>query len=272
LDPAVIAKGFASNGLHGSGSEAGQVAALTSTNNFINFCKTVDLPITNGQQLRNGSCNPAPMGVIPSTKNMPSSKFVSPKNGGVVKAKQTFTVQMAVRNLETGNFVNPNTNYFAAPQQVSKRGAIIGHSHVVIEKLTSLDQTTLTDPNEFAFFKGLNSRAKKDILSVDVTGGLPAGAYRLSSINTAASHQAVLVPIAQRGALDDMIYVRLSCLKPVEESDNMHVVYGSIMDQVKHSFGSMYVIGNLIDAMLQCDINVFIRLLTFYLLGWFSIF
>lgn len=206
LDPAVIAKGFASNGLHGSGSEAGQVAALTSTNNFINFCKTVDLPITNGQQLRNGSCNPAPMGVIPSTKNMPSSKFVSPKNGGVVKAKRTFTVQMAVRNLETGNFVNPNTNYFAAPQQVSKRGAIIGHSHVVIEKLTSLDQTTLTDPNKFAFFKGLNNRAKKDILSVDVTGGLPAGAYRLSSINTAASHQAVLVPIAQRGALDDMIY------------------------------------------------------------------
>lgn len=36
-----------------AGAEAGQVASLTSTNNFINFCLTEpDLPLTNGMQVR----------------------------------------------------------------------------------------------------------------------------------------------------------------------------------------------------------------------------
>jgi hypothetical protein len=43
----------------------GQVSSLTSTNNFINFCKTTSgVPLTNGQQVTGGSCNPAPVGAI----------------------------------------------------------------------------------------------------------------------------------------------------------------------------------------------------------------
>ncbi len=60
---------------------------------------------------------------------------------------------MAVKNLETGNFVNAQTNYYAAPQQLNGQGIIVAHSHVVVEKLSSLDQTTPTDPTVFAFFK-----------------------------------------------------------------------------------------------------------------------
>ncbi|KAI0344231.1 hypothetical protein BDW22DRAFT_1344315 [Trametopsis cervina] len=204
LDPAVIAQGFAQDGQ--AQQEAGQVPSLTSTNNFINFCATTNLPITNGQQIVTGSCNPAPMGVIAAQANMPSSKFQVPANGQVIPENTAFTITMAISNLETGNFVNPNTNYFAAPQQVNSAGAIVGHSHVVIEALSSMTQTAPTDPTKFAFFKGLNGAAQNGVLTADVTAGLPAGTYRLASINTAANHQPALVAVAQHGALDDMVY------------------------------------------------------------------
>jgi len=205
LDPAVIATGFENDGQ--DVPAAGQVASLTSSNNFINFCLTVpNLPITNGQQIKTGSCNPAPMGTIPSTNNMPSSKFTNPANFGTIQANTAFTITMAITNLDTGNFVNANENYFSAPQQVGSDGNVQGHSHVVVEQISSLTQTTPTNPQNFAFFKGLNDKAANGILSADVTSGLPAGVYRLASINTAANHQPVLGPIAQHGSFDDMIY------------------------------------------------------------------
>ncbi|KAL5520404.1 hypothetical protein ACEPAG_9628 [Sanghuangporus baumii] len=204
LNSAVIATGFASDGQEVPAE--GQVASLTSTNNFINFCLTVNKPITNGQQIKTGSCNPAPMGVIAATTNMPSSKFQFPKNGDTIQANQAFTVKMAINNIETGNFVNAQSNYYSAPQQVNAQGNIIGHSHVVIEQLESLDQTTVTDPSKFAFFKGINGAAVNGVVTADVTDGLPAGVYRIASINAAANHQPVLVAVAQHGSLDDMAY------------------------------------------------------------------
>ncbi|KAI0369903.1 hypothetical protein BV20DRAFT_325827 [Pilatotrama ljubarskyi] len=210
LVQSVIATGFENDGQ--DQPTAGQVPSLTSSNNFINFCATVpQLPITNGQQIKTGSCNPAPMGVIASTANMPSSKFVFPKNGATIKSNTDFTIQMAISHLETGHFTNAQENYFAAPQVVNAQGDIQGHSHVVIDKLTALDQTTPTDPlNGFVFFKGLNDVAQNGILSAAVTGGLPAGTYRLASINSAANHQPALVAIAQHGSLDDMVYFTVS--------------------------------------------------------------
>ncbi|KAL0954676.1 hypothetical protein HGRIS_003625 [Hohenbuehelia grisea] len=205
LDPRVIAQGFANNGQ--DQPTAGQVASLTSTNNFINFCLTApNLPITNGRQVQTGSCNPAPIGMIPAVQRMPSSKFTFPRNLATLRANSAFTISMAVRNLETGNFVNAQQNYFSAPQQLNNQGTIRGHSHVVIERITSLEQTTPTDPRVFEFFKGLNGRANNGVLTADVPRGLPVGTYRLASINSAANHQPVIVPIAQHGSLDDMVY------------------------------------------------------------------
>lgn len=149
------------------------------------------------------------MGVIASTNNMPSAKFQSPKNLDTIRANRSFTVKLAVRNLATGNFVNAAANYFSAPQTVNSSGNIIGHSHVVIEKINGLSDTSVTDPSRFAFFKGLNEKAQDGVLSVEVIDGLPVGAYRIASINSAANHQPVLVAVAQHGALDDMVYVRV---------------------------------------------------------------
>ncbi|OJA13405.1 hypothetical protein AZE42_05951 [Rhizopogon vesiculosus] len=209
LNPAVIATGFQNDGQ--SQPAAGQVASLTSSNNFINFCLTVpNQPITNGQQIAGGSCNPAPMGSIPSTANMPSSKFTNPKNLDVIPPNQAFTVSLAIQGMETGHFVNAEQDYFSAPQQLNQQGQIQGHSHVVIEQLDSLSQTTPTDPTKFAFFKGLNDAAVNGILTADVTNGLPAGTYKISTINSAANHQPVLGPIAQHGSFDDVVYFTVS--------------------------------------------------------------
>ena len=69
-----------------------------------------------------------------------------------------------------------------------------------------MDQTSSTDPNVFAFFKGLNDPAKGGQLSAAVDKGLPAGTYRMCSINAAANHQPAIVAVAQHGSLDDCTY------------------------------------------------------------------
>jgi len=153
LDPDVIAEGFQNDGQ--DDPTEGQVPSLTSNNNFINFCLTVDLPITNGKQIRGGSCNPAPMGAIPDTGNMPSSKFVFPKNLDNIEEDTSFTIEMAISNLDSGNFVNAQQNYYSAPQQLNGRGQIKGHSHVVIEKLDSLVQNGTHRSKRLCVLQGL---------------------------------------------------------------------------------------------------------------------
>lgn len=211
MDPSLVATGFEKDGQQNQ-TEPNQVASLTSSNNFINFCATSKLPITNGQQIKDGSCNAAPMGEIPSSTNVPAGKFQSPKNLDVLKANTTFNVTMKIQGLETGNFVNADANYYSAPQQLNGQGQIIGHSHCVIQKISALDSTDIPDPNDFAFFKGFNDPAINTILSAEVSGGLPAGTYRLASIHTSANHVPCLGPVAQHGTFDDATYVSRSLL------------------------------------------------------------
>ncbi|KIM62196.1 hypothetical protein SCLCIDRAFT_25130 [Scleroderma citrinum Foug A] len=189
----VIATAFTNDGTSLNGSEPGITPSLTSSNNFINYCATLNLPITNGSQIKTGSCNPAPMGAIPSTSNMPSAKFVSPSNLAIIPANTTFQVALAIKGLETGFFVNPDTNWYAAPQQLNMTtGNIMGDA---------------TDPTKFAFFAALNGQADANgLLYTNVTNGLPEGSYRMASINVAMNHQPALVAVAQRGSLDDAIY------------------------------------------------------------------
>ncbi|TIC15463.1 hypothetical protein E3Q13_03348 [Wallemia mellicola] len=229
LDPDLVMPGLAQDGQQ-AGAEAGQVASLTSTNNFINFCLTEpDLPLTNGMQVRGGSCNPVPIGVVAATNKMPSAKFVNPKNGDTIPANQDFTIQMAVRNIDTGNFVkwvhqtghlniadgvaaqtqttllhHNATNLIQ--QTTNNNGIIVGHSHVVVEELPNLETTQPLDPTNFAFFKGLNEEAQNGVLTAQVSKGLPAGDYRMCSINSSANHQPVIVAVAQHGSLDDCSY------------------------------------------------------------------
>ncbi|KAF8499020.1 hypothetical protein F5888DRAFT_1802437 [Russula emetica] len=211
LDPRVISTNFEQDG--SANATAGQEPSLTSSNNFINFCLTVgvNLPLTNGQQSKVGSCNTAPMGVLAPSTNMPSSKFLKPKNLDPIKAHTTFEIKMAVSNLDVGHFTNPDTTYYGAPQQLNSGNDIMGHTHFVIEKLSSVSSTDMPDPSNFVYFTAVSTAADDEgNVSVNMTNGLPAGTYKLSSINTSANHAPVLVAVAQHGALDDQVYVRVS--------------------------------------------------------------
>lgn len=188
-------------------TEAGQTPSDTSPNNFINFC--IDKgSLTNGTQITNGSCNPIPMGQIPGVDKMPATKFQQPQNFGTIPANKDFTIQLGVKNMQMGNFVNADANYFSAPTKLSADGQVVGHTHVVVQKVDSLSSTQVLNTANFTFFKGLNAALDQDgTISTNVTGGVPAGVYRLSSITTGANHQMPNGPVAQRGAMDDAIYV-----------------------------------------------------------------
>jgi len=166
----------------------------------------VDKPLTNGQQVTGGSCNPAPIGVIPSVENMPSAKFIFPPNFEALAKSTTFTVRLAISHLQTGWFTNSQNTYMSAPVEVNAFGDVIGHSHIVIEKLTGFAQTTPTDPKNYAFFKALNDPAVNGVVSTDVTGGLAAGFYRIAAFHSGSNHQPIALPVAMRGAMGDMVY------------------------------------------------------------------
>ncbi|KAJ7766621.1 hypothetical protein B0H16DRAFT_1522018 [Mycena metata] len=205
LLPSVIAPGFANaEGV----SRAGQAASLTSVNNYINFCGTTTLPLNNGTQTRTGFCNPAPMGAIPASTRMPSSKFTYPRNGDILSPNSPMVVGLAVTNLATGNFANEEVTYMTAPQQLDSSGQILGHPFIVVEAVTSLSSaTTVLNPILFTFFKGITGVADSTgVLTTIIDSGFPVGHYRLSSIVTTTNGQPVLLPVLNHGAVDDAIY------------------------------------------------------------------
>ncbi|ODO02096.1 hypothetical protein L198_02827 [Cryptococcus wingfieldii CBS 7118] len=183
---------------------AGQAASAVSGNNFINFCK--GNTITNGLQVKEGSCNPIVMGQIPSTQNMVTTTFSQPKNGATIKAGQTFTMALKSSGITMGSFTNAQANYYAAPQQVDQSGQVVGHAHVVIQAMKSMDDDSLLDPNTFAFFKGLDKTDVNGLSTLDISGGLQAGAYRMCTIMSSSNHASVIMPIAQRGAENTCTY------------------------------------------------------------------
>jgi transcription initiation factor TFIID subunit 15 len=144
------------------------------------------------------------MGDIPSSQNMISSIITNPAPGDTVPANTEFNITVQVTNLAAGTFTNPLLTYYAAPQAL-KNGIIVGHTHVTVQSLgSSIVTSTPPDPQTFAFFKGINDAGNgQGLLSATVAAGLPAGAYRVCTLTSAANHQPVLMPVAQRGSQDD---------------------------------------------------------------------
>jgi len=206
LDPSQIQTGLEQDGQ--ATVEAGQVPSATSSNNFINFCLTQNVPLTNGQQIPGGSCDPTPIGVIPAKSKMPSIKFTSPgNNSNNLTANKKFTVDLVVKNLQTGVSTDPKTTYLAAPQTLNSEGIILGNTYITIQELPSLASLDPIDPNTFQFFQGITAKpGPNGELSVTVDKGLGKGFYRMSTINTAANHQPCIGPVAQRGSFEDVIY------------------------------------------------------------------
>jgi hypothetical protein len=145
------------------------------------------------------------MGDIPAKTNMVSSVITFPTTGGKsIASDTTFNITVQMANLVAGSFTNADATYYAAPQALSG-GIVVGHTHVTVQDLgNSLNPTQALDATKFAFFKGINDAGNgKGLLTAVVTGGLPAGNYRVCTLASASNHQPVLMPVAQRGTADD---------------------------------------------------------------------
>lgn len=230
--------------------EAGQVASLTTKNNFINFCS--GKTITNGQQVTGGSCNPVPMGDIIPKANMPSSKFKNPANFSKIPANKAFTIEMNIINLQAGVFTNAQKTYYMAPQQLNGQKVLIGHSQYVpfvirfiklsiiltlflssfvIQPMGDFADPKILDPATFTFFKGIDTAAQNGVLSVEVAAGVPAGNYRIASINTDSNHAPAIAAVAQHGLLDDISYVRTTSSSPCLESRMLCYTHAHVIIQ-----------------------------------------
>jgi len=145
------------------------------------------------------------MGQIPPKTKMVSSIITYPEAGSAtIESDTTFNITVQTSNLDAGSFTNADATYYAAPQ-VLVNGIVQGHTHVTVQNMgASLNPTTALDPTQFAFFKGINDAGNgQGLLSATVTGGLPAGNYRVCTMASASNHQPVLMPVAQRGTSDD---------------------------------------------------------------------
>jgi hypothetical protein len=167
-------------------------------------------PLSHGKQLPGGSCSPTIQGDIPSAERMTSTLIISPENGAVLEPNQLFSVDVLVKNLDTGHFSDPETEYNALPQTLH-HGLIQGHSHITIQRLIG---NVPPRANEFAFFKGLEDKDNKGLLTAQVIGadnstGLDAGAYRICTMAGSFTHQPLVMPIAKRGSQDDCIRIRV---------------------------------------------------------------
>jgi hypothetical protein len=145
------------------------------------------------------------MGDIPAKTAMVSSVIINPQTGGkAIQSDTTFNITVQMSNLVAGSFTNADATYYSAPQAL-QNGQVVGHTHVTVQDMgNSLNPTTALDPTQFAFFKGINDAGNgKGLLTATVTGGLPAGNYRVCTMASASNHQPVLMPVAQRGTADD---------------------------------------------------------------------
>jgi hypothetical protein len=145
------------------------------------------------------------MGDIPAKNKMTSSIIIFPEqNGTPIQSDTTFDIQVQVANLIAGSFTNADATYYSAPQQL-QGGVVVGHTHVTVQDLgNSLNPKQPLDATQFAFFKGINDAGNgQGLLKATVTGGLPAGNYRVCTLASASNHQLVLMPVAQRGSADD---------------------------------------------------------------------
>jgi transcription initiation factor TFIID subunit 15 len=85
------------------------------------------------------------MGKIPAVTNMVGAIITNPKVGVQVPADTTFNIEVQTKHLSAGFFTNPTTNYYTAPQDLDKNGDIIGHCHVTVQDIGSLQSNQVPD-------------------------------------------------------------------------------------------------------------------------------
>ena len=139
---------------------------------------------------------------------MPSSMITFPANNQDLPENTSFQIVVNTVGMNLGHFTNAKLTYYSAPTFLDNNGIIIGHTHVTVQDLGgSFNPTAPLDPTVFAFFLGINTPADgQNNVFANVTGGLPAGFYRVCTMVSNANHSPLQMPVAQRGAQDDCKY------------------------------------------------------------------
>ncbi|KAF7295695.1 hypothetical protein MIND_01109900 [Mycena indigotica] len=202
----VVSPGLLNNGMDKL-VQPGQSASATSSNNFINFCGSSTLPLIDlSVTARSAFCNPAPMGLLPSSDKIPTARITYPRNGDVILPNAPMTIGVAVANFASGNIAN-DRNYASAPQQLDASGLVRGHPYVVLDLLDSPTQITPTTPSKFSLFKGFSARADDTgVVTTSLGTGLGAGFYRMTVGLKTTNGVPVFAPVLQHGAIGDAIY------------------------------------------------------------------
>lgn len=103
------------------------------------------------------------------------------------------TTVRRVRQTATGLPLVTLASRTSLPRMEEIASTDLSNADFTVERLSSLDSTELLDTSTFAFFKGANGPADADgNVQATVTGGLPEGDYKLTSINTYANHQPIV--------------------------------------------------------------------------------
>jgi hypothetical protein len=132
--------------------------------------------------------------------------IIEPENLATLRVGEAFRVAIRSMNMNTGFFDDAQKLYYATPQTLDG-GKVQGHQHITIQKLSGL---SAPDATKFDFFKGLNSLAIDNVLSVEVPQGVPnPGVYRICSITGTRGHQPIISPVLRRGPQDDCIRVNV---------------------------------------------------------------
>ncbi|KAH0548536.1 hypothetical protein GP486_007921 [Trichoglossum hirsutum] len=92
------------------GEKLNNITAAAANGTGKNFCNGKDA-ITNGKQVKTGSCNPIQLGEMPSSDKMLSQLITFPEPGAAsgIKAGETFNISVKVANLVAGKFSNAET-------------------------------------------------------------------------------------------------------------------------------------------------------------------
>ncbi|KAI8444667.1 hypothetical protein BY996DRAFT_6425473 [Phakopsora pachyrhizi] len=153
------------------------------------------------QTKKKTTCNPIPMGMLANQDHLPSCKFVVPKNMDTIKADTTFRVDIAMRNLVIGVFTNPAKAFMSAPAQIDREsGALLGHSHLVITALDSINSTSVADPLAFFSLKVLMMQPGTELFLWKLR-------MDCQKVIGTSNHQPIGATLAQHAQFDDIIYI-----------------------------------------------------------------
>lgn len=84
---------------------------------------------------------------------------------------------------QAGLYANPDFSFYSAPQTTNESGILRGHSHIVIEAIPDYMSDEPLDASRFTLFKAIKKAAVGGILTPIITGGVPAGLYRMSTVS-----------------------------------------------------------------------------------------